>query len=89
MSDYTCNMMIKDGNSFCLHLIPIAADRLGQSVAKIYSKNCRANFGDHTCGINKSLYKEVSCDKTFFSCCKLFNNAINFQGEPFIPQILE
>ncbi|KJV57529.1 phage conserved hypothetical BR0599 family protein [Orientia chuto str. Dubai] len=26
----------------------------------------------------------TGCDKTFSSCIKKFNNAINFRGEPFI-----
>lgn len=89
ISDYMCSRMIVEGDIFYLHLIPSAADRLNQSVSKIYSKNCRANFGDHRCRVDGSLYKDLSCDKTFVSCSKLFNNAVNFQGEPFIPKILE
>jgi uncharacterized phage protein (TIGR02218 family) len=28
----------------------------------------------------------AKCDKTFESCCKIFNNAVNFRGEPHIPE---
>ncbi|XVN40274.1 MAG: phage BR0599 family protein [Rickettsia endosymbiont of Argas persicus] len=27
----------------------------------------------------------VGCDKNFITCCNKFNNAINFRGEPLIP----
>jgi uncharacterized phage protein (TIGR02218 family) len=27
------------------------------------------------------------CDKKFITCCKKFNNAVNFRGEPFIPDM--
>ncbi|AIL64483.1 hypothetical protein NOVO_00360 [Rickettsiales bacterium Ac37b] len=27
----------------------------------------------------------AGCDKTFQTCCKLYNNAINFRGEPHLP----
>lgn len=27
-----------------------------------------------------------SCDKRFLTCCKKFNNAVNFRGEPFLPE---
>ncbi len=26
------------------------------------------------------------CDKNFITCCNKFNNAINFRGEPLIPE---
>ncbi len=28
------------------------------------------------------------CDKQFITCCKKFNNAVNFRGEPFAPTYL-
>ena len=28
----------------------------------------------------------VECDKSFESCCNIFDNAINFRGEPHIPE---
>ena len=27
-----------------------------------------------------------SCDKNFRTCCDYFNNAVNFRGEPAIPE---
>lgn len=27
-----------------------------------------------------------ACDKNFLTCCKKFNNAVNFRGEPFLPE---
>lgn len=39
--------------------------------------NYNINVGDN--------FKIVAgCDKTFNTCCNVFNNAINFRGEPFI-----
>jgi hypothetical protein len=34
----------------------------------------------------KVIYLMSSCDKTFITCCNKFNNAVNFRGEPFIPE---
>ncbi|MCZ6901461.1 MAG: phage BR0599 family protein [Rickettsia endosymbiont of Ixodes persulcatus] len=28
----------------------------------------------------------AGCDKNFITCCNKFNNAINFRGEPLIPE---
>ncbi len=120
---------------------------------QIFSKTCRANFGDEKCKINKADYsfnydiseindrlftlassdKEdgyfnggeaiignvifkakiishfrgiievdksvpeiirsysqitliAGCDKKFITCCNKFHNAVNFRGEPFIPE---
>ena len=27
----------------------------------------------------------AGCDKKFITCCNKFNNAVNFRGEPLIP----
>lgn len=40
---------------------------------------------DETFAIGDDLLIWRGCDKTFSMCCKEFNNAINFRGEPFIP----
>ncbi|MFU7503175.1 MAG: phage BR0599 family protein [Candidatus Tisiphia sp.] len=34
---------------------------------------------------NKTVLLTVGCDKKFITCCNKFNNAINFRGEPLIP----
>lgn len=35
--------------------------------------------------IGASVICEAGCDKTFSTCATRFHNAINFQGEPFLP----
>ncbi|MDR0296739.1 MAG: phage BR0599 family protein [Rickettsia sp.] len=34
---------------------------------------------------NKTVDLIVGCDKNFITCCNKFNNAVNFRGEPLIP----
>ena len=34
----------------------------------------------------KSAILTAGCDKKFITCCNKFNNAVNFRGEPFIPE---
>lgn len=34
----------------------------------------------------KKIKLRAGCDKKFISCCKKFHNALNFRGEPFIPE---
>ncbi len=34
----------------------------------------------------KHIMLATSCDKKFITCCNRFNNALNFRGEPFIPE---
>ncbi len=34
---------------------------------------------------NKMVVLTVGCDKNFITCCNKFNNAVNFRGEPLIP----
>jgi len=38
-------------------------------------------------GIGK-IFVTSGCDKQFHTCCNKFNNAINFRGEPFIPELI-
>ncbi len=158
---YRCHLYIKRDLDFTLHL---AANTISynQTILLSYSKNCRANFGDQKCKVNKADYSEIyeiqeifgktfvivnldkknfgkenrhpedgyfnggdiyihhsnfhskiishtknllvvdkvipdnikqcktaqitaGCDKNFITCCNKFNNAVNFRGEPFIP----
>lgn len=126
--------------------------KYGQSLLQMFSKTCRAKFGDDKCGVNiddyavnckllsydfnlltcdiqdvkdgyfkggklrisdhqefkilthNDVYIEIdstlefdfsgykiitlvpSCDKNFRTCCYSFNNAVNFRGEPAIPE---
>ena len=124
--------------------------KYNQSLLQMFSKTCRANFGDEKCKINIKDYtvtcdllevkanvltcqidgfkdgyfkcgqlvidnqkfkiishnncqieiennnfnflerKQVklipACDKNFRTCCYSFNNAVNFRGEPMIPE---
>ncbi len=34
---------------------------------------------------NKAVWLTAGCDKKFITCCNKFNNAVNFRGEPTIP----
>jgi len=87
LSQYICTSMIKDGLRFYLSLESVVT-KLKQSVVEVYGAQCRANFGDARCGMDKSKYHiDVTCDKNFVTCCNKFNNAVNFRGEPFIPSI--
>ncbi len=88
LAEYLSRKMIKQDLNFKIFLEPITA-KFKQSVLESYGANCRANLGDRRCGVDKNLYAEgVSCDKKFITCCNKFNNAVNFRGEPFIPQII-
>ncbi len=147
---YNSHLNIDDGY-FLISLVPIA-HRLNQNLVKLFSKTCRANFGDKSCQVKIENYKKTyqiksieanlislencdkesgyfdngvlyfqdskkrfivekqnnnilklindielefqtkkylnlypTCNKEFISCCKLFNNAVNFRGEPFAP----
>lgn len=85
--EYTCTNMIKNTLSFTMVLEPIS-HKLQKTIVESYSRNCRANLGDSRCLVNKDLYPpNITCDKKFITCCNKFNNAVNFSGEPFIPEI--
>lgn len=34
----------------------------------------------------RTVILTAGCDKKFITCCNKFNNAVNFRGEPFIPE---
>ncbi|XVN43247.1 MAG: phage BR0599 family protein [Candidatus Rickettsia vulgarisii] len=34
---------------------------------------------------HKNTKITAGCDKKFITCCNKFNNAVNFRGEPLIP----
>lgn len=80
----TCLKIENNSSHFILHL-ESERRKYAKSIIKLYSKRCRAKLGDSKCGIDKSLFLEQNCDKSFSMCCNIFNNAINFRGEPFIP----
>ncbi len=149
---YYCSLYTKRDLSFTLCLEPESA-KYNQSLLNIFSRSCRANFGDDKCKLNKSdysmaviithingrmittagidkesgyfsggealigarqfsakIYNHVNnnielaaisafdlregekiilmagCDKRLITCCNKFNNAVNFRGEPFIPE---
>lgn len=148
---YRCHAYIQRDLDFTLHLVASTVS-YNQTVLLSYSKNCRANFGDQKCRVNKTDYSRActiqeifgktfvilnldeedgyfkggdiyiakggfcskiishvqnlltvdklipdnikqyktaqitaGCDKNFITCCNKFNNAVNFRGEPFIP----
>ncbi|MDD9335152.1 MAG: phage BR0599 family protein [Rickettsiaceae bacterium] len=151
---YRCITYTKRDLDFTLRLEP-NIDVYNQSLLQSFSKNCRANFGDLKCKIDKTVYSQIynikemfgrtmvisnldkengyfnygdailnglingrfcskilsnsenlvildqlipdsvkhnktvqliaGCDKKFTTCCNKFNNAVNFRGEPLIP----
>ena len=87
LAQYFCQEMVKQDLSFKIILESITL-KLKQSVLESYGKDCRASFGDLRCGVDKALYPQGTfCDKKFITCCNQFNNAVNFRGEPFIPEL--
>lgn len=151
---YYCTEFNKNDLDFYLKCEP-ESFKYEQSLLKLFSKTCRADFGDNKCSIDGSKYgkqyqiqsieqniitcldletedffykdgiaqyqygeekyeckikahysnrieldslaeelhksaKEVvlipTCDKSFRTCCNKFNNAVNFRGEPSIPE---
>ena len=72
-------------DQFYLKLQSLMKYLLKNNINNIYSRNCRAKFGDDKCKLNiKELQKTLgylpSCDKTH-QTCKSYNNLINFRGE--------
>lgn len=85
--EYFCSHMVKSGLSFKIILHPISY-KLQKTIIESYGPNCRANLGDNKCLVNKNSYPpNITCDKKFITCCNKFNNAVNFRGEPFIPEV--
>lgn len=148
---YFCTQHNINDLNFEIHCEPETI-KYNRSLLQMFSKTCRANFGDNRCKVNKDDYmitcnvlsingsmitcdfediasgyfeggklidanqKEFSilthihhslevhgsdecafragdqvrlvptCDKNFRTCCYSFNNAINFRGEPVIPE---
>lgn len=85
--EYFCSHMVKNGLSFKMILEPIS-HKLQKTIVESYGASCRANLGDNRCLVDKTFYpSNIICDKKFITCCNKFNNAVNFRGEPFIPEI--
>lgn len=81
---YLCTKYIENEISFIMTLKSITF-LYGQEIIGLYSKSCRANFGDQKCGINLEEFSGEKCDKTLTMCTNRYKNAVNFRGEPFIP----
>ncbi|MDX1924425.1 MAG: DUF2163 domain-containing protein [Rickettsiaceae bacterium] len=81
---YKCIKTIKDNVCFKMILAPITFD-YNQQIILLYGRKCRANFGDAKCKMNPDDFVQISCDKSFTMCANIYNNIINFRGEPFIP----
>ena len=41
---------------------------------------------NHNISIQEMVKLIPACDKNFRTCCNRFNNAVNFRGEPSIPE---
>lgn len=148
---YICTQHNIDDLEFEIRLEPETI-KYNQSLLQMFSKSCRADFGDNMCKINKADYSVTyeligakgnmlncniqniengyytggtlitndqqellilahhnnnieiesipecdlhmqehvtlipTCDKFFRTCCYSFNNAVNFRGEPAIPE---
>ena len=61
---------------------------------KYYIKSCSATHieidSDTSLNLKATdqLFAYMVCDKEFSTCCKKFDNAVNFRGEPFAPSYL-
>jgi hypothetical protein len=74
-----------DKNKFTFKLQSLKNFLFNKRVNYIYSKGCRAEFGDKYCTLNlthlaKQLGYMPSCDKTKKSC-RMYNNIANYRGE--------
>jgi len=71
--------------NFTFKVSPLMKFIINRKINDVYSKCCRADFGDQYCKIDiKVLSKQLGyipkCDKTKKSCTQ-YNNSINFRGE--------
>jgi len=55
---YRTNLYIKNDMSFVIHLGPETV-KYNKSLLKVFSKTCRANFGDSQCRVNKNHYSAI------------------------------
>lgn len=62
-------------------------DKLERKIGSLYSPHCRAVFCDDKCKLSREEYPDAQCDKTISTCANVYNNAINFRGEPHVPGV--
>lgn len=74
------NIIQKNGNANKFVIVSHAENKIRLIQA------CKIEISDI-----ESVYISAGCNKQFITCCKKFNNELNFRGEPFIPdfKILE
>jgi hypothetical protein len=70
---------------FTFKLEPLKNFLFNRKINQVYSKSCRAEFGDKHCkldlrAIEEKLGFKPQCNKTK-SSCREYNNIINFRGE--------
>lgn len=74
----------REGEAFVADLDGPAA-ALERVVGRTYGRQCDAVFGDGRCGVDRSAFPGLGCDKAWATCVRTFGNGVNFQGFPDIP----
>lgn len=72
-------------NRFSFRMEPFKNHIFNRQINKLYSKSCRAEFGDKYCKLDLTLIEaklgyKPQCNKTK-SCCREYGNIINYRGE--------
>ena len=62
---------------------PLAA--LDRVVGRTFGRDCEAELGDARCGVDRSAYPGLTCDRRWTTCVERFNNGARFRGFPDIP----
>jgi len=62
---------------------PLAA--LDRVVGRTFGRDCEAELGDARCGVDRSAYPGLTCDRRWSTCVGRFNNGVRFRGFPDIP----
>lgn len=74
----------RDGERFTAEMEGPAA-ALERVIGRTYGRLCDAVLGDGRCGVDRSEFPGLTCDKTWETCRGVFGNGDNFQGFPDIP----
>lgn len=62
---------------------PLAA--LDRVVGRTFGRGCDAELGDGRCGVVRTAFPGMTCDRRWKTCVGTFGNGANFRGFPDIP----
>ena len=62
---------------------PLAA--LDRVVGRTFGRDCDADLGDARCGVDRSVFPGLTCDRRWGTCVGVFHNSVRFRGFPDIP----